>query len=313
MARLLRAGAAVASALLGALLLPSSAAAHGLAAKEDLPIPVWLFIWAAAIVLIVSFVVLSIAWRRPLMQEEHRHPAPGWLSKALINPFTEAVAGGLGVFLLGVVVYAGLEGIDAPDLNVAPVFVFVTFFLGGVLFSVLFGDFFRALNPWRAIGRFFGGIVRLVSGQDAPAPLSYPKRLGHWPAVAGLVAFGWLELIYGVGSVGVSPHDVAVAALIYTGISLTGMALFGTEAWTARGEIFSVYFNMFSRLSPLAAEDGRLFFRRPLTGAPPWGEVPGSIALVLASIAVTSFDGAQEGTLSGAINTVFDFSATTSG
>ena len=218
MARLLRAGAGIASALfVAALVLPASAAAHGLAAKEDLPIPVWLFIWAAAIVLIVSFVVLSVAWREPKLQEERDHPAPGWLSKALLNPATEAIAGGFGVFLLGVVIYAGLEGIDAPDLNFAPVFVFVTFFLGGVLFSVLFGDFFRAFNPWRAIGRFFGGIVRLVSGQQAPAPLAYPERLGHWPAGVGLVAFGWLELIYGVGSVGVSPNDVAVAALIYTG------------------------------------------------------------------------------------------------
>ena len=308
MARLVRAGAATASALFGAaLLLPSSAAAHGLAAKADLPIPVWLFIWAAAIVLIVSFVILSVAWRRPLMQEEHTRPAPGWLSKALLNPVTEAIAGALGVFLLGVVIYAGLEGIDAPDLNVAVIFVFVTFFLGGVLFSILFGDFFRAFNPWRAIGRFFGGVVRLVSGQQAPAPLAYPERLGHWPAVIGLVAFGWLELIYGVGSVGVSPQDVAVATLIYSGITLTAMALFGVETWTDRGETFSVYFNMFSRLSPVTVEDGRLAFRRPLTGAPQWGDVPCSLGLVLTSIAVTTFDGAQEGTLSGAINTVFDF------
>ena len=157
--------------------------------------------------------MLSVAWREPKLQDERDHPAPGWLSKALLNPVTEVIAGGIGVFLLGVVIYAGLEGIDAPDLNFAPVFVFVTFFLGGVLFSVLFGDFFRAFNPWRAIGRFFGGIVRLVSGQQAPAPLAYPERLGHWPAAVGLVAFGWLELIYGVGSVGVSPNDVAVATL----------------------------------------------------------------------------------------------------
>ena len=41
------------------------------------------------------------------------------------------------------------------------------------------------------------------------------------------------------------------------------MALFGTEAWTERGETFSVYFNMFSRLSPVTVDEGRLAFRRP--------------------------------------------------
>lgn len=302
-----RAGAAIASALLcAALLIPQQAAAHALIGKQDLPIPVWLFIWAAAIVLIVSFVVLSVAWREPRLQTEDRRWAPGWLSGALVNPVTEALAGAIGVALLIVVVYAGLEGTEAPDQNFALTFVFVTFFLGGVLLSVLFGDVMRAFNPWRAIGRTFGGVARLVSGQQAPAPLAYPERLGLWPAVVGLLVFGWLELIYGVGSVGLAPETVAVATLIYSSITLTGMALFGVERWIERGETFSVYFNMFSRLSPVAVEEGRLYFRKPLTGAPKWGQVPGSLGLVLSAIAVTSFDGAQEGALADPIRTVFD-------
>ena len=39
--------------------------AHALAARQDLPIPAWLFAWAASIVLIVSFFALSAAWREP--------------------------------------------------------------------------------------------------------------------------------------------------------------------------------------------------------------------------------------------------------
>ncbi len=46
--------------------------------------------------------------------------------------------------------------------------------------------------------------------------------------------------------------------------------------------------------------------RKFLTGAPQWAAVPGAAALVLASIAVTSFDGAQEGALSGAIRWTFE-------
>jgi hypothetical protein len=36
--------------------------AHGLVLRSDLPIPEWLFAWAAAMVLVVSFVALAVLW-----------------------------------------------------------------------------------------------------------------------------------------------------------------------------------------------------------------------------------------------------------
>src|SRR5579863_241495 len=64
---------ALGSALgVGALLFPAGAQAHGIVGRADLPIPVWLFSWAAAVVLVVSFVALSALWRSPQLQSEHR-------------------------------------------------------------------------------------------------------------------------------------------------------------------------------------------------------------------------------------------------
>jgi hypothetical protein len=37
-----------------ALLVPDGALAHGIVGKTDLPIPRWLFAWAAAVVLVIS-------------------------------------------------------------------------------------------------------------------------------------------------------------------------------------------------------------------------------------------------------------------
>jgi hypothetical protein len=108
-------------------------------------------------------------------------------------------------------------------------------------------------------------------------------------------------------AVGVSPHTTAVAALIYSGYTLAMMALFGVEKWCDRGEVFSVYFGMFSRLGSFGVRDGRLGVRRPLSAATSWTTVPGSAAVVIASIATTSFDGAQEGAFKGAIESVFDW------
>ena len=85
------------------------------------------------------------------------------------------------------------------------------------------------------------------------------------------------------------------------------MALFGVEEWIGRGETFNAYFGMFSRLGAVREREGESSgVRKFLTGAPQWAAVPGAAALVLASIAVTSFDGAQEGVLSGAIRWTFE-------
>ena len=283
---------------------------HALVGRQDLPIPEWLFTWGAAIVLIVSFAALSFAWHRSRFEDEDWRPVRPGLSRVLVNPVTENLAGLLAVFLLGVVVWSGLSGTESPDRNFSITFVFVTFWLGLVGASVLFGDVFRAFNPWRAVARAAGGIFKLVAGQSAPPPVAYPERLGRWPAVAGILGFVWFELVYGQAgfeTVGITPHTVAVATLIYSAYTFVAMALFGSEKWLERGEAFSVYFGMFSRLSPLEVRDGRLGHRRPLSGATSWAVVPGSVALVLLTIAATTFDGASEGALQDPIQTVFEW------
>jgi hypothetical protein len=283
--------------------------AHALEGKQDLPIPEWLFAWGASVVLIVSFVALSVAWRQPRFEIDRWRAWVGRLSRIVLSRPAEVVAGLIGAFLLGVTVWSGLYGTEAPDRNFSVTFIFVTVWLGFVLFSVLLGDVFRAFNPWRAIARAAAGGFRAIAGQTPPPALPYPERLGRWPAAIGLLAFLWLELVFGASgfqSVGLTPRTVAIAALIYSAYTFAGMALFGIEKWCSRGEVFSVYFGMFARLAPLEARDGRLGRRPWLSGATGWALVPGSVAVILVTIAGTTFDGAQEGLLSEPISDVFD-------
>jgi hypothetical protein len=282
--------------------------AHALAARQDLPIPAWLFAWGAAIVLIVSFFALSVSWREPRFEKDRWRPLGAGLARALLGAPVQVLCGAIGVFLLGLAIYAGLRGTEAPDRNFALTFLFVTCWLGFPLLSVIFGDVFRPFNPWRAIGRVVGGALTTLAGRP-PAHLRYPEWLGRWPAAIGLVAVVWLEIVYGVSggvSVGLAPHAAGVAALVYTAYALTMMALFGTERWCRNGEVFSVYFGMFSQLGCFAVEDGRLGRRRPLAAAGRWASVPGSAAVVIASIATTSFDGASEGAFLSALEWTFE-------
>jgi hypothetical protein len=283
--------------------------AHALASRQDLPIPAWLFAWAASIVLIASFFALSAAWRKPQFEDQHARPLGERLSRALLSLPAQILCGAVGIFLLTFSIYAGLHGTVAPDRNFALTFLFVTCWLGFPFFSAILGDVFRPFNPWRAIGRAAGGAFESIAG-PRPAHLAYPQRLGRWPAAIGLLAFVWLEVVYGASggvAVGLSPHPAAVAALVYSAYTLAMMALFGSEEWCERGEVFSVFFGMFGRLGAFGSRDGRLCRRRPFSAATTWATVPGSAAVVIASIASTSFDGAQEGAFKAAIEKAFEW------
>jgi len=280
--------------------------AHALAARQDLPVPAWLFAWGASIVLIVSFFVLPAAWREPRFEGRYWRALGTGLSRALLCPPTQALCGAAGVLLLGFAIYAGFHGTEAPDRNFSLTFVYVTVWLGFPFLSALFGDLFRPFNPWRAAGRAFGAGFAAIAGERA-AHLRYPERLGRWPAAVGLVAVVWLEVVYGGSggvAVGLDPHPVAVAASLYTACTLAMMALFGVEEWCEHGEVFSVYFGMFGRLGAFGTEGDRLGLRRPLSAATTWAAIPGSAAVVIASIATTSFDGGQEGAFKGILETL---------
>jgi hypothetical protein len=274
-----------------ALALPASAQAHGIVGKADLPIPVWLFSWAAAIVLVVSFVALSTMWTMPQLQEQHRRRLIG-----LARP-VEWLAGLVGIGLFALVVYGGFAGAQVTQANFAVTFVYVVFWVGMPVASVLFGDIFRALSPWRTCARAIGSIVRtLRRGRTSGAPLlRYPQWLGCWPAVAGIVGFAWLELVY-EPSLRDRPSTLAALSVGYFVAMLVGMGLFGVEEWGSRADGFGVYFSLMSRLSALVrGEDGAVYVRRPLSGLTDLPVGPGTVSFICTLIGTTTFDGFSNG------------------
>ena len=260
-------------ALLG--LAPADAGAHGLGGVAGTPVPGFVFAWAAAIVLVASFAALGALWQRPRL-EVAAPRVRGRLPRGL-----EPLAGALGVAVFGFVVVCGLAGGQSPTGNLLPTFVYVVFWVALVPVCVLAGDVFAAVNPWRAVGRAAGWTARRLAGPRLGRALPYPARLGRWPAAASIAVFAWVELAYAGRD---RPATLAVLALAYAAVQLLGMALFGVEAWTARGDGFAVYFGLFGRLA--------LLRRRPLlAGAAGLDALPGTVALLCVMIGSTSFDG----------------------
>jgi hypothetical protein len=262
--------------------------AHGISVRTDLPVPEWLFWWAASIILVVSFVALATLWPEPRLQRPSWRPLPGGIGRVLASRPVEIVCGAIGTFLLVLTVYAGFEGTQSTAANWAPIFIYVIFWLAFVPLSLVFGDVFRAFNPWRAIGRGVAWVARTVSRSELPEPLAYPAWLGRWPAAIGIFGFATMELVIAHGD---KPETLAIATLVYSAVTFIAMALYGVERWCDRGEAFSVYFNLFSRLSVFETRNWEVGLRPPLSGLPRLERLPGTVALVMVMIGTVSFDG----------------------
>lgn len=275
---------AVALAMIAiALAWPAAAAAHGLAGRAYLPVPAWLFAWAAGAVLVVSFVALPRMWSSPVLERAVPRRLVG------LPVAVEIALGALGVAAFAEAVVGGLAGVQAPALNLAPTAVFVIFWVGIPVASVLLGDVFSFLNPWRALAR---AAMWASRGARIGRPHPYPQRLGRWPAVATAVAFAWLELVFVDRD---HPRLLAALAVAYALAQLVGMAAFGIERWCECGDGFGVAFNLFSRMAVFEYREGAVWLRRPLSGLTRLAPSPGTVALVCSMIGATTFDGFLNG------------------
>jgi hypothetical protein len=278
--------------VLAALLTPAQAAAHsGLSSRSNLPLPEVVFAWAAAAVLVISFAALAVLWPKPRLEGTVPwRPLPWGLGRALGSRVVDIACGTIGVALLVLTIVAGYVGDTIPTNNFAPTFVMITFWVGLVFGSILFGDIFRAFNPWRAIGRATGAVL----GRRAPTSRPYPERLGRYPAAFVILFFTWIELVSAWETV---PSTLVSAALGYTIVTLAAQAIWGVETWQRRGEGFAVYFNFISRISVFETRERVVGVRPPLAGLPRLDAVTGTVALVIVAIGTVTFDGLSQGSL----------------
>ncbi|MGQ0668082.1 MAG: fenitrothion hydrolase [Actinomycetota bacterium] len=260
----------------------SPAFAHGLGGRVDLPVPRWLFVFGAATAVIASFAALVALWREPRLERPRVRALSPFLQTVLrsraIDWTVRLLA--LGVFL--VVVGAGVQGPGPDGGNLAPVVVFVWFWVGFAFAHAFLGNLWATVSPFDTVGR-------LLRFDDEVPVLEYPKAWGRWPAAFGLFGFVWLELVDPFrGSV----TALGVAIVVYTLVTLAGMAVFGRRAWVENGEAFAVYFGLLSRISPLGRDgEGRVLVRPPLSGLAGLEPRPGLLALVMVALGSTTFDG----------------------
>jgi hypothetical protein len=256
--------------------------AHGIGSVTDPPIPQWLAYYGAAAVLVLSFAALGALWRTPLLERDR-------FRRLLYVPRTalRVLLGAVGLALFVVVFMAALVGERSAGTNIAPTFVWVIFWLGLVPLSVLLGNVWAWLNPWRAAA----DVVAWTwdrAGLAWDPPFAYPERLGRWPGALLLLAFATLELAYTDPT---DPRILALAIAIYSWVTWVGIAAFGRDAWLPNGEAFTIYFGLFARLAPITLHERRLVLRRPLDRVARVPEPPGTVVFLAVMLGSVAFDG----------------------
>ena len=258
--------------------------AHGIGGAQDLPIPAEFAIAGASAALAVSFIVLALAWRTPRYDAATSgREAPEWLSRTVDSPYFRWSVRALGLAFSGYVAWAALAG---PDLVVNPTFgvVYVLLWVGLVPASLLFGSFYKAVNPLRTLHLLFS---RLTGGDPERGIYEPPRWLGYWPAALGLLAFVWLELVF-PDKTYLSPVRLWFA--VYIAVVLVGGAVFGS-AWFSRADPFEAFSTLVGHLSFFGRrEDGTLVLRSPLANLDAVPPGPGLVAVVSVLFGSTAFD-----------------------
>jgi hypothetical protein len=236
---------------------------HAFGDRYDLPITLALYLYAAAGVVVVSFVLVAIFATEHIGEKAVRYPrlAAPWLLPIGRWPGLRAITGTIGVVTLVAIVVTGLFGTQNPAFNPSQYLTWIYFWAGLVFLSGLVGNLWTLLNPWTAI-------YDLITRGRRPEPrLRFPDSVGVWPGALVYLLFALFELASGVAN---RPWLVALLALLYSVYTLVGMFLFGRDRWLSSFEGFTILFSLIGRFGPVETERDE---NGHLTGVwlRPWG------------------------------------------
>lgn len=258
---------------------PGRAMAHGIGGALDLPVTLHYFVIGVVFILVVFFVALARLWPEPRFQDGPRYEGSG---RSVHTRPILAAAGVVSLLLVIGQIVPAIFGLDRDPTRptIAPVLVWVVFWLVVPFASPLIGSWYTDINPWRS----------LVRRDDMDKTHSL-RRPGVWPAAIIFVAFAWFGLVSPDSG---DPVTLGAAALAYTVFLAMVVAFAGREHGLASFDAFTPYNRLFSAISPLGrSEGGKLVWRgwfRALTVIPEW---PGLWIFVVAMIGTVAYDGAS--------------------
>lgn len=265
-------------------LAATPASAHSFGRLYTLPVPLWLYLYGAAVTLLVSFLLIGIlSGQKRAALTPSRRPAPRM--NRLMRHFRPWLRG-LSVMTLLLCILTGLFGVQDPYRNFSMTCFWIIFILGFAYATAVCGNLFDTINPWRVVSESLGRYNRLFNGL-----WPYPRWLAYWPALVLYSGFIWIEL-FGHAL----PRTLAWQLLAYSSITFIGMICFGRDAWLRHGEFFSVFLRLIAQMSPLQhvphGQSPSLRWRAPFAGLQHHkAEHISLVIFILFMLSATAFDG----------------------
>lgn len=256
--------------------------AHAFGARYELPIPLSLFVFGAAFIVLLSFLfVLQLPVEISRLDGTKYQWEPSYI--APLNRLLNVTC----LVLFAAFIICGLFGSQTISENIVPTIFWLVIWIVVPLTVGIFGDWTQGLNPFAVVAKIAGKqrLRQLLLG-DAQ-PLEWPEWLGWWPAVLFYFMIACGELIFSQSAT--KPFVTASALLIY--FILSGfMGLLYGDSWLEKGEVFSVLFRTWSRLGWLRfGNPGKNQFGGGLVN--PLEPAASRLAFTLLLLASVSFDG----------------------
>jgi hypothetical protein len=271
----------------------TTASAHVFIQPYTLPVPFWMYLYACAATLVLSFAVLAYAMGQPTTEPTDRTwnvlPATRLAQSAWNGVWLAARAGAL--VCLVVTILGGLVGTSDPRANISLTLFWVGFLLGLTYATVLVGNVYALVNPWWTLAQSIEALGVDLSRER----VRYPMRLGYVPAFVLYVALIWIELFTLP-----RPYVLSLAALAYTSVTLAGAFTFGKHVWFTYGELFSVFFTLVGIMAPVEygrGEDGgaTVRLRTPFAASRLQPSMHGTLVLfVLFMLSSTTYDAVHQ-------------------
>ena len=231
------------------VLLPAAASAHLLIGRFESPLPLVVYLLAAATAVALSFAVVigrSPGGGAAVPAPDEPAPEPIRVPRVLRRGIqTVGLIGWLWVVIQGVL------GATSSDADVGSLFLWTYGWVLLPILSAFVAPVWDWLDPFATLHDLGAAALRRL-GVQAWRTAPYPAGLDRWPAVVAFVLFVWLELVYANARAG---RTLTIVLLLYTAWTLAMMAQYGRDTWRRRGETFTVWFGLLNRLAPLTDDD----------------------------------------------------------
>ncbi len=269
------------------LFLPQQVYAHAFGASYTLPIPFWLYMYAGAAVLFLSFLLIGIFSSSDFTGNDFTERK---LTSPLIRSLTSVQAvtmyKGLSLFFYLLTLLSGLIGEDLSAFNFNMTFFWIFFVIGFTYITFIVGNIWEVVNPWKISIELF----EKFSQTNVTGRVRYPEKLQYYPAFVLYMIFIGIELFAAT-----TPFSLSVLLLQYSFITWIAVFLFGKKAWFRYGEFFSVFFRIVGLSSTFYQKKNNTYLRIPFSGLLKEKTADFSLILfILFMLSSTAFDGFRE-------------------